>query len=252
MEAENRSLLTALSAFAARTNRDDVALLEAFLNASPDSAWAISLRTELGSEYFRTGWHSKAVEAWEQVWRGRTNAGASPAQIAVHRAGSHLAGLYARLGRMAELRALLPQLDALAMTGPDAERVRGAKDGLWSMQNTPEIAFRCGPLALDRIRAYRNSTSALHPVIWNSKSTTNGMSLTEVAELSMDLGMNYQMAFRSPGSKFIVPSVVHWKVGHYAALVRQGSGLYQAQDPTFGDDTWLSFKALDHESSGYF
>jgi RHS repeat-associated protein len=251
-DAENRSLLTALSAFAARTNRDDVALLEAFLNASPDSAWAISLRTELGSEYFRTGWHSKAVEAWEQVWRGRTNAGASPAQISVHRAGSHLAGLYARLGRMAELHALLPQLDALAMTGPDAERVRGAKDGLWSMENTPEIAFRCGPLALDRIRSYRNSTNALHPVIWSSKSTTNGMSLTEVAKLSTDLGMNYQLAFRSPGSKFVVPSVVHWKVGHYAGLVRQGSGLYQAQDPTFGDDTWLSFKALDHESSGYF
>jgi hypothetical protein len=166
--AENDALLTAVSAFAARTNRDDVTRLESFLAAFPDSAWAISVRTELGSEYYRTGWFSKAVDAWEQVWRGRTNAGASPAQLSVHRAGSHLAGMYARLGRMAELHALLPQLDALSMTGPDAERVRGAKDGLWSMENTPEIAFRCGPLALDRIRSYRNSTNALHPVIWNS------------------------------------------------------------------------------------
>lgn len=79
--AENRSLLAALSAFVTRTNRDDVAAIETFLADFPAGAWNFSLRTELGSEYYRTGWYSKAVEAWEQVWRGRTNAGANAAQL---------------------------------------------------------------------------------------------------------------------------------------------------------------------------
>ena len=251
-DEENRALLKALSSFSARTNRDDVSTVTSFLERFPDSAWEVSLRTELGCEFYRTGWYSKAAEAWERVWLARETVGPTEAQIAVDRAGSHLAGLYARLGRMDGLHRLLPQLDARRLTGPDAERARGARDGLWSMENTPEIAFRCGPLALDRIRSHRNPTNGLPPAIWNSKSTTHGMSLAEVARLSTDLGMNYQIAFRSPGSKLIIPAVVHWKVGHYAALVRERNGLCLAQDPTFGNDTWTSQSALDHECSGYF
>ena len=251
-EAENRALLQAIAAFAARTDRDDVAPLTAFLERFPGSAWEISLRTGLGGEYLRTGWYSKALASWEQVWRDRTSAGPSPAQMAVHLAGGHLAELYARLGRMTELYQLLPELDRLGLTGGNAERVRGAKDGLWSMEHTPEISFRCGPLALDRIRSHDNPTNGYHPAVWNSKSTTNGMSLAEVAGLSAELGMNYQMAFRAPGAELIVPAVVHWQVGHYAALIRARNGLFLTQDPTFGDDAWLSPRALDHEGSGYF
>jgi RHS repeat-associated protein len=59
------------------------------------------------------------------------------------------------------------------------------------------------------------------------------------------------MAFRNSGG-FVVPSVVHWKVGHYAALVRKAGGLYELQDPTFGNTTWASKEALQAEASGYF
>ena len=251
-EDQNRALLQAIGTFMARTNRDDVTPLTAFLDKFPDSAWEVSLRTELGSEYYRTGWYSKALASWGQVWRARATVGPSPAQMSVHRAGSLLAGLYARLGRMTELYALLPQIDQLGMTGANEERVRSAKDGLWSMEHTPEISFRCGPLALSRIRSHENVANGYPTAIVNSKSTTNGMSLAEVAGLSADLGMNYQMAFRAPGAELILPAVVHWKVGHYAALIRTRNGLSLTQDPTFGDDTWISTLALDHEASGYF
>jgi len=46
--------------------------------------------------------------------------------------------------------------------------------------------------------------------------------------------------------------VVHWKVGHYAALIKEQNGLYLVQDPTFGDDIWVSQAAVDAEASGYF
>jgi len=251
-EEENQALLQAISIFSARTNRDDVAPFTTFLERFPGSAWSVSLRTELGCEYDRTGWYSKALDSWEQVWRERENVGPSEAAFAVLRAGSHLADLYARLGRMSELYELLPQLEPLRLTGGDAERVRGAKDGLWLMEQRPEISFRCGPLALNRIRMHDNPTNGYQAAIMNSKSTTNGFSLSEVAGLSADLGMNYQMAFRAPGAELILPAVVHWKVGHFAALIRNQNGLCLAQDPTFRDDAWISEPALDHEASGYF
>src|SRR5215831_6477406 len=107
--------------------------------------------------------------------------------------------------------------------------------------------------------------------ILNSASTQQGFSLTQVAELSKKVGLNYQMAFRersngnagagSSKSKiknqkskidFVVPSVVHWKVGHYAAMVRQEGDKYLLEDPTFGNTVWATRQALEAETSGYF
>jgi RHS repeat-associated protein len=60
------------------------------------------------------------------------------------------------------------------------------------------------------------------------------------------------MAFREREGAFVVPSVLHWKVGHYAALVRQEGDRYLLQDPTFGNDVWATKQALEAETSGYF
>jgi ABC-type bacteriocin/lantibiotic exporter with double-glycine peptidase domain len=77
-----------------------------------------------------------------------------------------------------------------------------------------------------------------------SASTQNGFSLPQVAELSQKLGLNYQMAYRENGAPFVLPSVVHWKVGHYAAMVRQEGDRYLLQDPTFRKDVWVTKAAL--------
>ena len=93
--------------------------------------------------------------------------------------------------------------------------------------------------------------------IFNAASTQKGLSLLQVAELSKKVGLNYRVAFRSgsagipagefqgrglagkdavaPRGDFIIPSVVHWKVGHYAAMVRQEGDRYLLEDPTFGN-----------------
>jgi hypothetical protein len=50
------------------------------------------------------------------------------------------------------------------------------------------------------------------------------------------------MAFREKAGVFVVPSVVHWKVGHYAAMVGQEGDRYLLQDPTFGNNVWTTSK----------
>lgn len=251
-EAENQALLQGLSKFAARSERDDFSGLTKFLTEHPDSVWAVALLTNLGMEYYNTGYYSRAITAWQRAWQlGKNEADEGPKALA-ERAGAELAFLFARLGRMNELRELLRELNSHALRGTTAERVNGARHGLWSMETEPDKSFRCGPFALERIRSAFKMENPIHEAILNSKSTTNGFSLTQVEQLARAIGMNYQMAHRSPGAEFILPAVVHWKSEHYAALIRQRGGLHLAQDPTFGNDTWASVRALDDEASGYF
>ncbi len=82
-----------------------------------------------------------------------------------------------------------------------------------------------------------------------------GTSLAQVKGLSDQLKMGFQAAFRAPGSTVVFPAVVHWKAGHFAALVGKTESpfgtRYHFQDPTFGDDFWVSQDAMDAEASGY-
>ena len=251
--AENQALIAALEGFKERTVRDDFSRLTQFLEQNPDSPWGPALQAQLGDEYYRVGRYSKAIEAWKRAWvSGSSNLEGHRAANA-NRAGSELAMMYARLGRMSELRPLLGQLEKRPARGQVPRNLRGARDGLWSMEHRPEVSFRCGPLALDRICFATDRAKAGNQLIQNSQSSTNGFSAKQVADLSRQLGMNYQVAFRASGAEVILPAVVHWKVGHYAALIARDGDLLRAEDPTFGSSkVWLSEEALNEEASGYF
>ena len=81
-----------------------------------------------------------------------------------------------------------------------------------------------------------------------SASTQRGFSLTQVAALSREMGLDFQMAFRGGGAAFVVPSVIHWKVGHYAAIIRREGDRFLLQDPTFRNDVWATSAALEREA----
>ena len=252
-DQQNVDLLLALQTFARRTIRDDFSSLTAFVELYPENPWAPAVETQLGQEFYRTGRYSRAIGCWKHVWQSNTSAGEEVATSISNQAGSQLAMMYARLGRMSELRSLLSELQKSSNRGKLNRELRGASEGLWSMEHQPEVSFRCGPLALDRICFATDRAKAGNQLIQDSRSTTNGFSAKQVAELSRRLGMNYQVAFRNPGAEIILPAVVHWKVGHYAALIARDGTLLRAEDPTFGKPkVWLSDTALDEEASGYF
>lgn len=249
---ENRQLADALQRHTERAVSDDFSAVEQFLVARPKSPWAGSLWLNLGTEYYNTGWFSKALAAWQKAWPLLKDATESNAKALGDLAAGELAYMYGRLGRMTDLSALLESVGGRVFVGPATEKISGAKQGLWTMQNRPEIAFKCGPYALEQILVNQRSINAGSRVLHDAASTTNGLSLSAVAALSRQVGMNFQMAFRKPGAPLILPAVVNWKLGHYAALVREEAGLYLLQDPTFGNDTWVSRRVLEEESSGYF
>ena len=249
--AENAALAAALVRYSRRSGPDDFSGLTDFLMQHPQSPWSAALLTDLGFEYYNTAHYAAAMAAWSQAWALAKNVTDRKGLALVDRAFGELIYMDARLGRMEELEALLKSVEKQPLVGPAAGRAVEAREALWNMQNRPEISFRCGPLALRSIRMALRLDGSSDAEILKSASTQKGCSLPQVAELSRKIGLNYQMAFRNEG-EFVTPSVVHWKVGHYAALVRKEGNLYQLQDPTFGNETWATKEALETETSGYF
>ncbi len=249
---ENAALAAALLGYSNRSSPDDFSSLTGFLEKHPKSPWNAALLTGLGLEYYNTAHYSLTMPAWSEAWRLAKDATEARGKAIADRAVGELAYMFARLGRMAELDALLKSVAGRVFTGPATERISGAREGLWTMQNEPGIAFRCGPLALHRIKLFLDPKNAGGDLIHTAASTKDGFSLPQVVALSKKLGLNYRMAFRDKGAAVVVPSVVHWKVGHYAAIVGQEGDRYLIQDPTFRNDAWITRAALEAEASGYF
>lgn len=255
--ADNAALSAALLTYAARIKPDDFTGLTEFVGSHPASPWRAAVLTCLGLEYYNTAYYSRALQAWEQAWSLAKEATDLRGKGIADRAVGELAYLYARLGRMTDLQALLTSIENRTFVGAATERLMGAREGLWNMQNRPEVSFKCGPYALMRIlqldsARFASKTNTAVKQIFDFPSTQKGCSLPQVAGLSHVVGLNFQMAFREKEGEFIVPSVVHWKVGHYAALVRQEGDTFLLEDPTFGNTVWATRKALEAETSGYF
>jgi hypothetical protein len=150
--AENSVFADALLAYRKYFDPDDFSSLTGFLEDQPKSPWRLALLTNLGLAYYRAGYYWKALDAWRQASDLALPVTDPVQKPLADRAIGELAYLLARLGRMTELGALLRSVEDRAFCGPATERIDGARGGLAYMQTHPEFCFRCGPLALHRIK----------------------------------------------------------------------------------------------------
>lgn len=115
-------------------------------------------------------------------------------------------------------------------------------------------SFSCGPRALHQILATSGAADFPHIEVAGVRVPHGGLTLADLAELSVALGMGFQMACRiDPGAGIPVPSVMHWKRGHYSALVGKEGFRYALDDPMMGDGPiWVESTVLDRHGSGFF
>jgi RHS repeat-associated protein len=251
LPGENSALASAVTHYLDAHNPEQVLPFLGFLKTYPDSPWRASLLLNLGITYRHTGYFLRALEVWEQVWQ-TTKTRTDPTSRAVaDRAVGELFALNARLGRFDRLEALFTETKDRVVTGPATEQITAAREGLWMMRNTPEKAFLCGPLAVDQVLAATRAGYVRDEKILQAKSTQQGTSLAQMQKLAADLNLPLQMVKRAPGAPVLLPAVMHWKAGHFAALIREAGDKYLVRDPTFGDELWVSRTALDEEASGY-
>jgi RHS repeat-associated protein len=227
--------------------------LLAFITSHPASNWDASLYLDIGLGFYHAGYYSRTFTYFENSWRLGQDATSIPAKRMADRALGELAEMHARLGQEEELEALFAEVRGRPLSSAATFMMEGAHDGLETFQHRPEVAYLCGPAALKNVLLRLNATPAQVKVADDARSGPRGFSLSQLAALSDKAGLKYTLIYRAPGQPVPVPSIINWKVHHYAALIDTEDGRYRLQDPTFGNaGSVVSAKAVDDESSGYF
>lgn len=205
----------------------------------PASGWNMAIQTNLGLGYYHAGYFTRAFTAWEQAWSlGRDKQGLEAKRL-TDRAVGELARMHARVGHADKLEALFATIGDRKFTGSATEMIAGAHEGLWIFHNDPGIAYLCGSKALVNVlRALKASPEKIN-VVDNARSGEHGFNLTQVSKLADQAALAHKLIHRKTGQPIPVPSVVNWKVNHYAAIVATKDGKYQIKDPTFASGDLL-------------
>lgn len=248
---ETRELAAAIAVYRSSRDVEAVGPFLEFLERHPGSVWKPSLLANLAVLYRHTGYIDRALAASGEAWR-LTRQAADPGakKIADAALGTYVE-LTAALGRTEELAALLAEVRTRPLGGHTAEVVSSAWSGLWLMRHDPDGSFRCGPLAVERISEAMHPNHQPDPRLLRYPSSMQGTSLAELSRLAEQAGLKLRLVKRDPGSEIPVPAVVHWKAGHFAAIVERRDDRFLVRDLTFGDDHWLSRGAVEEESTGY-
>ena len=253
---ENTTLVFAIAAFSQRKEPEDFSVLLKFLNENPDSRWRGALLTNLGLMYRRSGYYNKALETWLKAWHEMKAEKNNKAKLLADRVVAELLSVYCWGGRQTAIDSLLKEINNRPIEGSAGERIISARSALYIMKSRPGVAFKCGPYALNKLYTLKDNSKPFSQKLMDVKSTDKGFSLFELQKLANEIGFKYQMAFRNPGAPVIENAVVHWKLDHYSALLKNDHGLYKCEDPTagtfYGERFWLTLAALDSSCSGYF
>ncbi|WP_292502311.1 RHS repeat-associated core domain-containing protein [Mesorhizobium sp.] len=250
---DDDALAQALREYGQKSDPSRLSGLEEFVAKHPSSPWAAAVWTNLGLAYLHEGYFSRAIEAWRQAWTTGKSATDPRARALVDRAVGELAQLYANLGHNDKLSDLFDEIGRRPITGSATEAFQNAREELDLTTKDPRHLFICGPLALKQLLLAKNvSVEKADGLQWY-RAGPNGTNLAEVAGLADKAGFRHRLILREPGQDVPVPSIVHWKVGHFAAVVGQANGRFHVRDSVFsGSDFWITQAALDAEASGYF
>ncbi|KQV29314.1 peptidase C39 [Rhizobium sp. Root1203] len=250
---EDQALLQALASYNRRHQPEDVSALTAFLVVHPHSGWAAALFTNVGLSDLHYGYFSRAADAWQHAWEEGKDASDPASRALVDRAVGELARLYANLGHTDDLGTLFDQIGGRAVSGSATEAIQAAREQLTLVRSDPRHLFNCGPLALRSLMLAEHARPETLSSLLFYNAGLDGTSLAELGELAQRLTLDHRLIRREPGQAVPVPSIVHWKVGHFAAIIGKANGRYHVQDAVFASsDIWVTAAALDAEASGYF
>ncbi len=254
IKGENLALVAALNAFKAKGNYEDVSDLTAFINKYPKSRWRPSLELNIALRRYEAGYFSDTLKYLKSTWESSKNEKVQNQKAVADRAIGELVYLEARLGRKDEIEKYLAEIKNRTLIGSVEMLVVAAREGATRMRIAPEESYKCGPYAVNSLINLGKEIPKKHPLVDQMPSTAQGTNLAQIKDLADRCGLSYQMAKKSKGTALIVPSVMHFKLGHFGAITDLNKNRYNVKDPTFDRQAnmWVTAKALDSETDGYF
>ena len=136
--------------------------------------------------------------------------------------------------------------------GSYATIIDETREGLAVMQGKPGVSYRCGSFALGHMAMALGLDKKTSLKLFETDSPDGGFHISELLELAQTNGMAVEAVRRPNGAELVVPSVVHWKLNHYAAITAKQGDLYRVEDPTFEGHVWMDAATIEAEAGGEF
>ncbi|MDA3877683.1 MAG: hypothetical protein PF483_11420, partial [Halothiobacillus sp.] len=249
--AETRALMTAIAEYKSAGQAEQTAPLDDFLQQHPQTVWRVALLANEGLAYEHAGMFTRAIDRLQAAWQANRVIENGPQRALMAHVYGELLWLHTVLGHEDRVRALLAEGKHFTLSGSAQAQKTQAEEGLWRMQHEPGQTKICGLVALGQLMSLegdRQGAARLNTV----QAGPKGVSLARLQTLADQDGMATRAVYRQGHEPIPVPSIVHWKVGHYATIVGQSGGRYHVEDKSLGRDFWMSPAAIKSESSGYF
>ncbi|RYG48260.1 hypothetical protein EON79_04995 [bacterium] len=247
---EAQAVQDALNAFDQDLGRAAFHSIDRFLLERPTSRYSGPLALSAGLAAYEGGYFGKAMDYYRFSWKVLAKDRTPEGRTVADRALAELGQMHCRFGTMGAIRSVLRQSKVRGLSGMAKLRMDETSEALWSMEKRPGVSFQCGPIALDAVsEALRGKPSRTFRKV---RSTQQGTSFAQLMRSARADRLPVRAVHRVPGAEVVVPAVVHWKRGHFGALLRREGDRYLMVDPTFNSSHWVKMDALDEEASGYF
>lgn len=252
-EADSSMLLGASDVFKSSGTKAGLLALEQFVASYPASPWTPSVEVNLAEHYRRIGRYTSALRYWEAAWDATKASQDYSGRVLAARALAGWTRLLASLGERDRLNQIFAEADALHLSlGIHAATIRETREGLAVMSGHPELSYRCGSFALGHVARAMGLSSKIVHGLFQAQSPDGGFSISELLNMAQTNGMAMEAVRPLAGAELVVPSVVHWRLNHYAAIVEKKGNFYRVEDPTFEHVNWIDAETIAAEAGGEF
>ncbi len=250
-DQENERLWMILKKIA--TRQAQPILLEEFLAAYPQSAWNASIHANLAKYYQDRGLFTKSLQEWETAWALTKEAQSGSAKTTGDFVLAHWTKLLVGLGRVDQVAVLIEQTKARSIENRFLRQVlRRALLEYSGMRGGTELGFRCGALALENLAKAVKGPAFKPTGLVRTPAPVTGFSLAKLGEMAEREGLGLVAVKWGVDRQVPVPSVVHWRTDHYAAIVARMPGACKVIDPILKTAQWLTEADIREEASGFF
>lgn len=249
-EAESQALYDALVEM---RQFPDPKVLEKYIAAHQNSVWVPSVRTLLGQWYAGQGRMSAALEHWSAAWPALKSGTGEREKRTGDYLLAHWTRLLTGLGQVERLEQVLEECTGRTLDHPDHGKALGrAAAALERSKRLPWESFRCGTVAMAATVKALNLGQPVRCDAFQAHSPPEGFSLRDLEQIAQRYQWPLVAVERTQGVELLVPSVVHWRQGHYGAIVARRGFTYLVQDPVLGGERWLHMSVINEEASGRF
>jgi RHS repeat-associated protein len=252
---ERRALALAISKYSAALDPIETASLAQFLAAYPNSDYRVSLWLDIGLAHEHAADYAAAIVAFE---RGLAAAGPpgrlgyTPDEAVADQILAELLKLQTGFANQSELASLLADPRVSADGGVLTAPALVARRSLWALRHTPDQMNLCGAVALQEMLAAAHRKAVPFATMPQLRSAQGGLTLAALARVADAAGMPVRAIRVSADAPIPVPSVMHWRMGHYVAIIAVRNGRYLVDDPALEQEVSVSRDVLEYNASGYY